>query len=231
MSLPAEPQSQLEHTYAHGALASSATSTPATAPPCLQVADYDIDKNTGLTKVSRDSAGVATTFRYDALDPTRARGAHGERLDDDHLRSADDDHRRLLPTHGAAVPERSAELLRALLAPLLLRRPRAHGARRDAVPRGYRHRQRPSGSSPNDALGRKTKESQWEDANLTTDFEYDRFGRVRKITPPDLNLAPTVVTYRGERRIDRSDKVATAAAGAEHYVCSTGRNTMLSAAW
>ena len=71
-----------------------------------------------------------------------------------------------------------------------------------------------------DALGRKTQESQWEDANLTTDFTYDRFGRLTDVAPPDLSLAPTRLRYRGDQRVDRSDKVATGAGGGEAYVCT-----------
>ncbi|MCP5111506.1 MAG: RHS repeat protein, partial [bacterium] len=67
LTLPAEPQSQMEHTYASGALESSRYVEPCDGSLILQVADHDIDNHTGRVKTSRDSAGVATTFRHDAL--------------------------------------------------------------------------------------------------------------------------------------------------------------------
>ncbi len=68
------------------------------------------------------------------------------------------------------------------------------------------------------AMGWKTSTELW-NSSQTTEVTHDRFGRVRTITPPDPDLAPTLFRYLGERRIDRSDKVATEV-GTEHYVCT-----------
>ncbi|MCP3998117.1 MAG: hypothetical protein GY722_24115, partial [bacterium] len=68
------------------------------------------------------------------------------------------------------------------------------------------------------ALGWKTSTELW-NSSQTTNVTHDRFGRVTEIQPPDPSLAPTLFRYLGERRIDRSDKVATEV-GTEHYVCT-----------
>ncbi len=68
------------------------------------------------------------------------------------------------------------------------------------------------------AMGWKTSTELWDSTRVTT-IAHDRFGRVRTITPPDPSLAPTVFKYTGERRIERSDKVATEAGGGETYIC------------
>ncbi|MCP3937601.1 MAG: hypothetical protein GY708_19785, partial [Actinomycetia bacterium] len=68
-------------------------------------------------------------------------------------------------------------------------------------------------------MGWKTSTSLWNATSETTDFTHDRFGRVRTVTPPDPSLAPTVFRYRGEQRIERSDKVATEADADETYIC------------
>ena len=46
------------------------------------------------------------------------------------------------------------------------------------------------------------QESTWETVNNQNQFEIDRFGRVTKITSADTTLAPTVLRYLGDRRID-----------------------------
>ena len=70
-----------------------------------------------------------------------------------------------------------------------------------------------------DGMSRKIRESMWDDFGFTTAFTHDRFGRVTEIRLPDSSLAPTLIRYRGEQRIDRVAKVATAA-GEEHHVCT-----------
>ncbi len=69
MGLPAS-QYRIEHTWNHGTLATSQYKTAtgsATGNLAFKTVDRDIDLNTGLVKVSRDSGGAATTFEYDGL--------------------------------------------------------------------------------------------------------------------------------------------------------------------
>ena len=56
----------------------------------------------------------------------------------------------------------------------------------------------------------------WEDFSYRSIFTYDRFGRVTEIQLADSSIAPTLIRYLGEQRIDRITKVATEA-GSEHH--------------
>ena len=62
MGLPAAPEFQVNHTYAAGVQATSQY-----AGTGFLALDQTIDASTGLPAVSRDSAGIQTTFEYDAL--------------------------------------------------------------------------------------------------------------------------------------------------------------------
>ena len=220
LTLPAEAQSQLEHTYDAGALESSRHVDPCDGSHLLQVADHDVDLNTGLARVSRDAAGVATSFVYDSM----ARLIREQPQDDAWTITTYD-----LPGPASSDPPE-----------LTVQQCPNGNASCSGAPLAWRH-------SVYDGLGRLTQEeieypsdtgittasrefsyngmgwrtstSLWNAPSLTTDVTHDRFGRMLTITPPDPSLAPTVYVYRGEQRIERSDKVATGAGGTETYVC------------
>ena len=218
LSLPTEPQSQMEHTYAFGVLASSSYVEPCDDSLILRVADHDIDSHTGRIKISRDSAGVATRMRYDAM---------GRRVREEPAASAWTLITYDLPGPSSTDPPdltvvqcpNGATSCAALsyhqsvydglgrLKREIIQYPDASGIGGSAREFTY------------DGMSRKIRESMWDDFGFTTEFSHDRFGRVTEIRLPDSSLAPTLIRYRGEQRIDRSDKVATEA-GAEHYVCT-----------
>ncbi|MCP3937680.1 MAG: RHS repeat protein, partial [Actinomycetia bacterium] len=220
LSLPEEAQSQLEHTYAFGALASSSYVDPCDGSFVLKIADHDIDGNTGLVKASRDSAGVATTFVYDAL----ARLVRQQPQDDAWTIIT-----YVLPDPASSdSPELTVEQCENGVTdcsddPLAWRHTIYDGLGRltreeiqypaaTGVATAFREMNY-------NAMGWKTSTSLWNATSETTDFSHDRFGRVSTVTPPDPSLAPTVFRYRGEQRIERSDKVATEADADETYIC------------
>ena len=209
LNLPNEPQSHLLHTYDSGSLESSRYVEPDDSDETiLQVADHDIDNHTGMVKTSRDAAGVPTTFRYDKM----ARLTRTEPLESAWTIVTYD-----LPAPTSnAQPELLVEQCPAgatSCSPLSTRNSTFDGLGR-LIKEGlsYPDETGIDGSARHftyDAMGRKITESTWETASLKNEFEYDRFGRVTKITSADTSLAPTVLRYLGDRRIDRTDKVAT----------------------
>ncbi len=69
LALPASPVYRVDHTYQGGVLATSRYVDPATgAPFSFASLDQTIDVPSGLVAASRDSAGQATTYTYDAMD-------------------------------------------------------------------------------------------------------------------------------------------------------------------
>ena len=221
LNLPAEPQSQLEHTYAFGALESSRYVDPCDEETLvLQVADHTLDANTGRVRLSRDAAGVETALVYDAMSRLVS-----ERPEDDAWTTTT----YTLPSpSSSALPELKVEqcsdgstscsgsslawqnhVYDGLGRPIReeIQYPGSGGTTTAARVMGY------------NAMGWRTSTSLWNATSETTDLTHDRFGRVRTITPPDPNLAPTVFRYRGEQRVMRSDKVATSVDG-EAYICT-----------
>lgn len=63
----ATPDYAIQHTYSAGTLATSRYLDAANSPLTFYLVDRDIDASTGLVTKSRDSAGVETTFSYDAM--------------------------------------------------------------------------------------------------------------------------------------------------------------------
>ncbi|MCP3938758.1 MAG: hypothetical protein GY708_25705, partial [Actinomycetia bacterium] len=205
LNLPEEAQSQLEHTYAFGALASSSYVDPCDGSLVLKVADHDIDANTGLVKVSRDSAGVATSFVYDSM----ARLVRQQPQDDAWTittydlpgpTSSDSPELKVEQCENG-VTDCSDDLLawRHTIYDGLgrLNREEIQYPAATGVATAFRE-------MTYNAMGWKTSTSLWDAPSETTDFTYDRFGRVLTIEPPDPSLAPTVLRYRGEQRIERS---------------------------
>gem|GEM_PF-3433999 len=61
------PDYAIQHTYSGGTLATSRYLDAAGHPLSFYLVDRDIDPSTGLVRKSRDSAGVETTFTFDAM--------------------------------------------------------------------------------------------------------------------------------------------------------------------
>ena len=67
LALPAADQYRIQHTYQYGVRSSSQFYTAVGTPFATRFLDQDIDRNTGLMTTSRDSAGIATGYEYDAM--------------------------------------------------------------------------------------------------------------------------------------------------------------------
>ena len=206
MSLPAAPEVQINHTYSAGARATSQY----TGTGFLAL-DQTIDASTGLPAVSRDSAGIQTTFEYDALGrvtwakPDPGQGGWTQYL--------------YTPANPAG----------AVRANVTVRR-RDSGSKTAAIlgvnllvfdyfGRVYQEQQRLPGGAYNkretiyDGSGNKASVSELTGgaaSNLTSYLNYDPFGRAATIQPPDGASHNVTMTYAGVRQVSRTVKVATA---------------------
>lgn len=206
------------HTYAAGTLRTSTMVDPCDDSEVLITADFTIDTNTGLVARSRDPAGVETAFVYDAL---------GRLTSERPAESAWTSTTYQLPTVSQpgqepritvqACPNGSA----SCGTPLSWQRRRLDGLGRlvqeEVQVPTVAGVQTHSRFHTYDAISRKLSESVWNNASLVTSFEqYDRFGRVGLIRPPNHPENPaTVVTYEGDRTVTRRNKVVTSAGGSE----------------
>ncbi len=194
----------IDHTYQYGSLASSQyknASGGTGGTLNFKTLDNDIDAGTGLVKTSRDTAGLATTLRYDALGRLTwiqpAQGAWTQRTyvaasSPSSLARADVDR---LTNGGGTVLARSQVLF-------------------DALGRPWREReQRPGGSWATretlyNAMGLRASVSEMGAVGQTTRLlNYDAFGRPGVIRPPDGSGHDVVLSYLGDQSVSRTIKV------------------------
>jgi hypothetical protein len=69
--LPALAELRIDTTYQYGVLRKSEYIDSGLGTAAMTIVDRDVDLNTGLTSTSRDTAGLATSYQYDALGRTR----------------------------------------------------------------------------------------------------------------------------------------------------------------
>ena len=208
---PAEAQHKVEHTYRYGVLESSTVVDACDDSEILILSDHDIiDLNTGFVRRSRDSAGVATVQLYDVLGrpvlerpetsartvttyqlPTVSQPGLAPLVTVYQCPNTDDCtsdqylswQRSTFDGLGRRIREGREVLFETGVAPI-------------ARTFGY------------NAMGWKIAESLWGDTD-TTSFLHDRFGRVVEVDPADTSLAKTLFVYQGDRRIERTESVAT----------------------
>lgn len=210
MALPIN-QYRIDHAYQHGSLASSQHKTAtggATGSLAFKSLDLDIDINTGLARVSRNTAGIATTFEYDSLGrQTWEMPAAG---------------------HGAWVETVYTKAEVAFNVPYTMHQNRrANGSKTAAIldqtetlfdrfGRVWQERElMPAGVwATRETLynnsGWTTSVSSWQSGTPTrkTIFSgYDPFGRPGTITPPDGSGHNVTISYAGERSVTRTVKI------------------------
>ena len=67
LALPGADQYQIRHTYQYGVRSSSQFHTSSGTPFGPRYVDQTVDRNTGLPSISRDVAGIATSYEYDVM--------------------------------------------------------------------------------------------------------------------------------------------------------------------
>lgn len=71
LALPATDQYLIRHGYQFGVVSSSRPHTASGETIGQRTVDRDIDRNTGLVRTNRDTAGIATSYEYDAIGNTK----------------------------------------------------------------------------------------------------------------------------------------------------------------
>jgi RHS repeat-associated protein len=205
------PIYHLEHTYTAGTLA---TSRHVGAPFFL--VDRTIDRNTGLTSSSRDVAGVATTYGYDASGRLRHQQTAGEA--------------ELVVTYTVPGVDGQGNLQLAQIAST-----RRSGSAPtftlwneeklffDAFGRVIEEQRRlasggfSSRKKSYAPQGWITQQSTEKAAGATPSWfayqQHDPFGRPRRIVPPDGAAHATDFQYAGIQKVFRTVRIATQATG------------------
>jgi RHS repeat-associated protein len=215
LTLPAQPQHKVTHIYQYGVLKRSKVIDPCDDTEILILVNHDlIDANTGLTKRSRDSAGVATVFDYDEMGrlilvqpPTSAWTV----TEYDLPTVAEPGQVPWVTTYECPDSGTCNSSTRLSWQRFTF----------DGLGRKVREGREILDVDPSqpiartfgyNAMGWMTAESLWGDTDATT-FLHDRFGRVTEIDPADTSLAKTLFVYEGDRQIERTDSVATMLGG------------------
>jgi YD repeat-containing protein len=201
IALPAAPVYQIQHTHPGGVLASSRYLSPATGQPLsFYSLDQTIDVPSGLVASSRDTAGLATTYSYDAMGRVTSVAPPGEL-------ATSYAYTRAAAGAAAAVDETTSLTHRQILFDGLGRVWRET----ELMPDFWNVRE-----TLYDGAGNKASVSEVQTGNpvqKTQYLGYDPFGRPNRIRPADsVNGSHDVtMTYAGVRMVTRTASVATAA--------------------
>ncbi len=202
------PQYERVEEFESGTLARSYWLQAGGAPYNFKFVDRDIDPSTGLVAFSRDTAGVGTSFTYDALGRlTLFLPGAGEGASTDYAyleaqsgaRAAVVIERRTNPGDAVLTRERLEFDDLGRLWRELRRLPETHDAVRETL---Y------------DSSGRRQSVSEWgldAPAVNATQYSYDALGRPVQITGADGALQS--VAYVGGRLVRPTTSVATSAGG------------------
>jgi YD repeat-containing protein len=201
-ALPASPEYQVVHNYTFGVLQSSKY----TGLSFFSL-DRDIDASTGSVKVSRDPAGVPTTYTYDALGrmiQLQPRDSAATVYTYNRATSAASLASVLVDRKGTSVVPlaRSQALFDAL----------GRAIEEDTLMPDGRFSAR---TTSYDALGRKTAVSEpGSPGSLTQYLNYDPFGRPGTIRPPDSTAAngfahDVTMSYGGVQTVTRTVRFGT----------------------
>jgi RHS repeat-associated protein len=195
MALPASPVYQLAHSYASGARASTQY-----VGPGIKSLDLTIDGNTGLPSQSRDTAGLQTTYSYDAMGRLLSADPSGDAT----------------TTYTYRLATSAASLARVTVARVGTAGTLAESRIDfDGLGRPVKEEQRmPDGSwsgrqTAYNALGWKTLVTEQGSVYGTSFLSYDPFGRPRTLRPADGGGHDVTLSYSGVRQIARTLKVGT----------------------
>ncbi|HWS55195.1 MAG TPA: hypothetical protein VN228_13755 [Pyrinomonadaceae bacterium] len=184
LSVPVTDQHQIRHAFQHGARSASRYYTSSAQPFGPRFVDRDIDRNTGLVSTSRDSAGIATQYEYDAVGHAtwvRPAAGHGAWTQYAYTPATGGD-----PSQGAKKV--TYEFPNGGGAALTY-----HAEVQGAFGRLYwEHRLMPDATYPDryrshNAMGMLTHTSEYNVGapKYTLYLDHDPFGRARVIRPPD----------------------------------------------
>ncbi len=201
IALPAAPVYQIQHGYQGGVLASSRYVSPSTGLPLsFYSLDQTIDIGSGLVSSARDTAGLATTYGYDAMGRVTSVAPPGEI-------TTSYAYTRAAARVAAVVDETTSATHRQILFDGLGRVWRET----ELMPDFWNVRE-----TLYDGAGNKASVSEVQTGNpvqKTQYMGYDPFGRATRIRPADSVNGNHDVTlsYAGVRSVTRTASVGTAA--------------------
>jgi hypothetical protein len=225
-TLPSAPVAVTGYSYSAGTMSAASLYDPATNQPILTRADYDIDPATGLVKVSRDAAGVATSYAW-ASTPARLTSvtSPGRAPISYTYANATSSANARVTISTVSGTGASATTITSMVdfdpfGRVLQKADSIPGTSNLALSR-----------TRFDALGRVIATSEPQDVGATipatppsapeTLFEYDALGRKTKITPPDGAAHAVSFAYSGARVVTRTAAIATSTSGAESAVATS----------
>jgi RHS repeat-associated protein len=189
---PVNPEYQEDHTYSFGSLATSKY-----AGTAFFSVENVIDQNTGLTTISRDVAGVATRYQYDALGRITNVDAAGD-ADEVYTYSPATDSLGAQTIIDYKLPSDGSGLSRKKVT-------------YDPFGRSAREEERlPGGSfsvheTKYDAMGWKLSVSE---AGAAEEYSnYDPFGRAGTVKSPDGSIS--TIAYTGVSAVEKTASIGT----------------------
>jgi YD repeat-containing protein len=201
LSLPQHPEFRLIHSYAFGSITSSQWvdfSVTAPAPLPYKSLDLTIDASTGLASKSRDTAGLVTTYSYDALSRLKEVCAPAQACVD-YTYDLSSSPASVVMKQGTAPSSREVHYSFDGLGRLTIQAELMPDAQWSYRKTDY------------DLMGRIYKAyapvSSASATGLFTEYHYDPLGRTATVTTPDQAVHST--TYTGARVIERKSKVRT----------------------
>jgi YD repeat-containing protein len=196
----ASPVYRIRHGYSGGVQASTYSTVGGVT---LMTLDQSIDSQTGLPSSSRDTAGVATTYKFDSLgrplSVTLAQGAITGYSYHNAASQASPANVTVTQSSGGVTLAQSRVTYDTLGRPAL---------DEQLMPNGSMAQKRTAFN----AMGWKTFVSNpGTPGTGTTYSNFDAFGRPQTITPADGASHNVTLSYAGTRQIARTSKVATTA--------------------
>ena len=213
LTLPPSNIYEIQHNYtnAYGSRRWSRYNKPTGAGIGFKFLDQDIDLNTGLPSASRDTAGLATTYSYDALgrltlvEPAAGHGAQTAYAYTNATPTANAAvYIDRLPNAGGAAIQETSVVFDSL------GRVGREWQRLPVSPETWAYRE-----TDYNARGWKSGVTEWilqgTGKKWTYFTDYDPFGRPGTVTPPDGAAHAVTFAYDGVRKVSRTVAVAMAA--------------------
>lgn len=204
LPLPGSDQYQIRHAYNYGVRSGSSHHTSSGGQFGPKFLDRDIDRNTGLVSATRDTAGIRTSYEYDAMGRQvwmKPEAGHGAWRHFNYTPATAADYAKKfiydktngtgnVLTYNVDVYDSFGQLW----------------WEQTAVPGSY-----PSRYTYRNAMGWITHKSGFSlDAPKFSEYlDYDPLGRPRTVRPPEGAQHDTAFEYKGIRSIKTTRKIAT----------------------
>lgn len=208
LPLPSKDVYRIDHTYQYGLRATSQYFDENSTAMPFKSLDQVIDKNTGLVKTSRDTAGLVTRYQYDTMGRllwVRPANGHGSIIQHIYTRATSATKLANVLTHQRGNPSQQTILTRSKVT-------------FDAFGRIWREETLMPGNvwgvreTTYNAMGWTASVSERQPGNPTQKtlfLNYDAFGRPQTIRPPDGAAHDIALSYHGTREVRKTVRIGT----------------------